>query len=61
MNVFQRASTARWLGEETADRLFVGRIEPHGAERPWLPIHGTGAASVVVTAEPRLTISVERP
>lgn len=61
VNVFQMASTARWLGEETADRLFVGRVEPHDEERPWLMIHGTGAASVVVTAEQGLTISIERP
>ncbi len=61
MNVFQVASTARRLGEETADRLFVGEIEPHNAERPWLVIRATGAASVVVTGEQRLTISIERP
>ncbi len=59
MNVFQVASTARRPGEETAERLFVGEIEPHNAERPWLVIRGTGAASVVVTAEPRLTTSIE--
>lgn len=63
MNVFQVASTARRLGEEVADQLFVGEVEPHAAERswPWLVIRGTGAASVVVTAEPRLTTSIERP
>lgn len=61
MNVFQVASTARRTDEETADRLFVGEIEPHNAERPWLVIRGTAAAGVVVTAEPRLTISIERP
>lgn len=61
MNVFQVASTARRLDEEAADQLFVGEAEPHNAERPWLVIRGTGAAAVAVTAEPRLTILVERP
>ncbi len=61
MNVFQVASSACRLGDEAADQLFVGEIEPHDAERPWLVIRGTAAAGVVVTAEQRLTTSAERP
>ena len=68
---FRIASTARQPGEEAPDRLFVGETEPHNAERPWLAIRGVAISRLalpvaipvgaVVTAEPRLTISVERP
>jgi hypothetical protein len=58
MNVFQVVSKARRLGEETTARLFIGKIEPH-AGSSCLVIRGTGTAGVVVTAEPRLTISME--
>ena len=71
MTIFQIASTARQPGEETPDQLFVGEMEPHNAERPWLAIRGLAIrrlalpASIpvgtVVAAEPRLTISIERP
>jgi hypothetical protein len=61
MNDFQVASTARQAGEDASRDLFVGEMEPHNAERPWLAIRGTTPADAAVTSEPRITISFERP
>ena len=61
MNVFQVASTARRRDGEAGNQLFVGEVEPHNAERPWLVIRGAGAASEVVAVEPSAPISTERP
>ncbi len=60
MNNFEVSSTACRSDGEASDRLFVGEVTQHNAERPWLVIRGVASPAVVTSSEQVAKVSPER-